>query len=987
MLDEKNIEIFSSREKIRNELIKLAEERLELSNIDFSKTSYLSYLIDILSIMNSNLMFYNSSVYKEFFLTKANKKESILNIANMLDYDPPTATASSALVLLQLPATYSRYPISMTLRGLSTTNENNNYFKVYTKDNIPFTLTNTIKINIDQVDTDGNLYYDIREFIETITEDGEIRQIGRVLPYSIVENKIRIFSEFKQVEKYTYDQRIPFLKPYEFYNFDIPLNVGFRYLESLDLNIKRFIEIPGEDEPEEEFEHWESYSTLRHIPTGVKGFTYRETNNGVRIYFGNGIIGTKPVENSDVEVEYFLTSGSNGNVITNTIKKSDRVEVDSGEGENFRRKPLTIECSNPSPSRGGEDPLDIEEIRSRTLANVSANNRIVSENDHINLKNIKEDLPIDKHIPILKRSDIKSKVDIYTDVIYNNNVVPLRSENLNVETIDSKNIPSRSVYTIDDIEYYTIFDIYLNTTLNTANYYYTAEKLNLPLHIETKDIEDDITKIYPKSAEFIYNFEDEETDESYFDVVLHYIYMEVAGTPEEDMLDLDELTAVMKPSWSTFDIRKHELNEHDFDPLVRNPGSRRNIFNFKGRVKTDNVPFGEQKIDFYIYDKDPSENTNYKILAHSYIFVTLRSNLDRFISSEVEEINQEEYKIYGVPLINKDYFDSVDKLEFTETVLNKIVNFNINDIKMINDDVGLNFSNTSGYSTNMKYNKNTKLFVDEYNPTSIPTLPTEYQLVVENFVNPNQDTAPSSFENKERYISKISIFNMNIPEWNITEDDVWNRNYIYEWNMDELKWDEIEPFYNKSVWVKDNMKNYYWTSDAWLEKYYKVAFDKIDNPWEYDDPSIMSFEHSLNTWDKETLRNNDIFYIHSLDEKRIFNGIRLVKPKFKIPVEIEIIVWIENNINEDVESFTKSIKDHLVEQYYESFGYNTTIFISNIIKRVCEIDGVKNCRVKKPLHDIFFDFDYKELTEKELVELTPEMIYFTTNNIRIIVEE
>jgi len=63
MFDQKNIQIFSDRDKIRLQLIEYMKEYLELDDVDLSKTSYLSYLINILSVLTANLMYYNTSVY------------------------------------------------------------------------------------------------------------------------------------------------------------------------------------------------------------------------------------------------------------------------------------------------------------------------------------------------------------------------------------------------------------------------------------------------------------------------------------------------------------------------------------------------------------------------------------------------------------------------------------------------------------------------------------------------------------------------------------------------------------------------------------------------------------------------------------------------------------------------------------------------------------------------------------------------------------
>jgi hypothetical protein len=58
------LNIYGSREKIRNNLVNLAKSYLNISKeSDISKASYLAYLIDMLSILSSNQIYYQSKIY------------------------------------------------------------------------------------------------------------------------------------------------------------------------------------------------------------------------------------------------------------------------------------------------------------------------------------------------------------------------------------------------------------------------------------------------------------------------------------------------------------------------------------------------------------------------------------------------------------------------------------------------------------------------------------------------------------------------------------------------------------------------------------------------------------------------------------------------------------------------------------------------------------------------------------------------------------
>ena len=84
-------QIFSSRDQIKNQIISLVKSYLELEGVDLTKTSFLSFIVNLFSTLTSNLIFYNSSIYKEFFMTKAMLPESILNLSAFIGYTPDEA--------------------------------------------------------------------------------------------------------------------------------------------------------------------------------------------------------------------------------------------------------------------------------------------------------------------------------------------------------------------------------------------------------------------------------------------------------------------------------------------------------------------------------------------------------------------------------------------------------------------------------------------------------------------------------------------------------------------------------------------------------------------------------------------------------------------------------------------------------------------------------------------------------------------------------
>ena len=92
-------QIYSSRDEIRSQIIDQIQYYLELENVDLTKTSFLSFIVNLFSTLTSNILFYQSSVYREFFLTKAQLPESIYNLAAFLGYNGSLASFANVAVI------------------------------------------------------------------------------------------------------------------------------------------------------------------------------------------------------------------------------------------------------------------------------------------------------------------------------------------------------------------------------------------------------------------------------------------------------------------------------------------------------------------------------------------------------------------------------------------------------------------------------------------------------------------------------------------------------------------------------------------------------------------------------------------------------------------------------------------------------------------------------------------------------------------------
>jgi hypothetical protein len=114
-LSSNSIEILSDRESIRSELIDYAKTYLELENVDLYKTSFLSYVINVMSMLAANQLYYTSSIYREFFITEAQMIESVYNLSKWIGYTPMTATPATADIMLILPFSFKEDDVQFVI--------------------------------------------------------------------------------------------------------------------------------------------------------------------------------------------------------------------------------------------------------------------------------------------------------------------------------------------------------------------------------------------------------------------------------------------------------------------------------------------------------------------------------------------------------------------------------------------------------------------------------------------------------------------------------------------------------------------------------------------------------------------------------------------------------------------------------------------------------------------------------------------------------
>lgn len=753
MFEKSPITIYSDRDKIRDQIIEYMQEYLELDDIDLSKTSYLSYLINVMSVLTSNLIYYSSSVYREFFLTKAVQKESILNWASMLGYSPDLAVPATCEVLVSIPLAMTE-DVEVTIPSR---------FKYYAG-NIIFEQQNEIQLKVLNPGTGA--------IIVTVTE---ILSVGgmRSIPFEYNSDKSYIHFLVNTVQETAeeFEYIVSNLQPYEFYKRDVEFTGN---LSSLS--------VTSTEEDSDVIITWSQYDSLFLIPAQTSGYSYRSYLSGIRLFFGNDIIGRQPEDGTIFTIQIGTTAGANGNVIAGSISKSDKLFT------KITAKPVKIEVINVSPAQGGEDAPIIDLIRSRSMANVASAKRLVTTWDYQNIDDIVLDLPVQHATPLMKRSDIKrNEICLFTDIIFQNIVVPTRDTPWTLDTTayydSTYKIFAGDIITINDDDYYSLFNIDIDAIAKESDYYFIIRDTDAALTLN---------RTYSSATEVLPVYANFDTTVSTIDPISDYVTVTLYYQQVEEG-DYSDMSGVIYASYDQAEI-----------PMIHDYANKK----FTIDLLLADIPNDEQTFYFSL------RKTDVEYYCDSQCEIVIKRDLSEFMYSQVSTITTDStvsVTVYDVPVIKKDYYDSLDDNIFKLNIIQKIISFDVINYRMMTDFLNLKFSNTTGKMTNMNYNPTTRVDVVTCDPLTIPSPPVDGRRYLV--------TARSNHWNKDPVF--ITFYNSATLSW------------VYEY----LRTDDI-------IYVQDQEKKLLYNGET------MVSMSELNIPFEI---SIIVWKDSLSTIDSQTL--------------------------------------------------------------------------------------------------------------------------------------
>jgi len=1024
------INIYGSRERIRAQIISYAQDYLQLKNLDFYKTSVLSYIIDMLSILSANQLFYDSMIYREFFMVDAQMQESVYNLARWIGYEVPKATPATVDLMFTFPLTFPGNEIQFNIQNTFQAYSGSIIYTIqsvsdkvpasefrFNKTNfVPATAAGRIVNNSAITVKDSNGYYRpvfissdgqnasftlpfiqkqkkvIQFFIPSTIQPYQF--ISQILEYSGMTASINVYvAEAPAGEKINLESQIKSLPNQSLQNFDPNIDV---YTNS------------GKVVPWNEWS--ESPNGVYTMDAGDPSFVLVSGPNKGELFFGNGIIGKQPPPNSVVTVVMYLTLGSNGKVIPNTVVRGDEIYYavspvysQTGEvvGSDLTSKLLTVGYSitNPTQSSGGEDIPTLPAIKRNAIINLRSKQRLVSDLDYDDINVILgATFPAVEAYPILKRSDIKiNEIMAFIRLMYHDEysapqIVPTRNAKIYVYDpvlTDSRYTILRTSKVLINDEYYeTLFNITIDDRTRMAYYDYILQNIvGTPVNlyqeepyswyqqytyipINTVDFNIDIPElvtgsssssapsqnaVYPLKVKVNVNHIPSDNPEDY------------QFRPPDGVTRGTEIRCRMITKWDDNQEYDQVSVKWELDPNTNPEQTKFSWFEFE-IPNYLNVPTDLQRFEFNIEGWGLLRNKSGQFvnangdligtgddpdiavegwipIAKYYVDIVVRKDMTDTMVSTVTKtsywngtphLDSVRYEVHNVPVILTDYYEKIlarsDNSQypnFEVTVMQNLINnLNVINKKMLTDFIAIKFPDTYGKLNNLKYN------------------PVDY--IVESRFH-----TPFKYENPEDiiFVSESETSSSSSG----TSPDVIER-YIVNGEVPNYK-----DHYDLASYI-DN-----------IAELYKAAGPNGEDIWYLIKPRRGMYVRVKDELDE-------------FDDKKVivYDGDKWKDAQdFQIPVRIRLQIQMDPTATISDAQLKTNIQTALVDYFSPLMGTQKNLDRSEISGVVRSVTGVKFCEVLSPEVDIQFKYELKDLTEKQLIDYTPQYVGFIADSIEI----
>ena len=403
----------------KNQLMEFAEVYFPNNFNDFSEGNPGMMFLEMAAYVGDVLSFYTDTQLRESFLSLAQEKENLYNMAYAMGYKPKVSTAANVdLDVFQLiPSKLTNgeyipdfnYALKLSPNSIFKSTGGS---KFYTNNQVNFNFSSSFDpttVSIYQYDNSQNPeYYLLKKTTKAISGDVKTQSytIGSAEKFknltlfdsniisieSVIDSEGNTWYEVPYLAQDTIFEEIentgandPILNQY---NNQTP------YLLKLKRSSRRFISrFKTNNQLEIQFGAGTSDKADEDIipnPDNI-GLGIKDGRSKLDVaYDPSNFLFTKTYgqapANTTITVTYLVGGGLNSNVQSNTITKPETLITSNkpnlnGSLLNFVKS--SIISTNPEPAMGGSDGDSIEDIRLNTMANFSAQQRAVTKEDYI----------------------------------------------------------------------------------------------------------------------------------------------------------------------------------------------------------------------------------------------------------------------------------------------------------------------------------------------------------------------------------------------------------------------------------------------------------------------------------------------------------------------------------------------------------------------------------------------------------------------------
>ena len=369
-------------DEIKDNLKTFLSAQDKFQDYDFEGSAF-NILLDVLAYNTHYNNLYTNLAVNEMFLDSASKRSSVVSLAKMLGYTPNSAKCAKAYVNATITApTYN--PDVITLPA-----------------NQPF---------LTSIDGISYTFYNVSD-VTTVAVGGT---------YSF--NNVELIEGIPLTYSYSIRNGQKYIIPNQ--NVDLTTLV-----------VKRR-ETPDDDT----YVVYTPAESITQLDSNTKSYFVKELDDGIyEVYFGDGVVGYKPIDGNYLTFEYYVSSleGPNG---ANTFSYAGTALLGSG---------LTVVAS--TEALGGASPEDVESVKYNAPRLFAAQNRAVTTEDYKSLiyKNFPQadsvvvwggednDPPVyGKTFICVKPTDTTKLTDSQKDFIRNNIIAPKSIVSITPEFID-----------------------------------------------------------------------------------------------------------------------------------------------------------------------------------------------------------------------------------------------------------------------------------------------------------------------------------------------------------------------------------------------------------------------------------------------------------------------------------------------------------------------------------------------------------------------